>query len=180
MNSLNVDDNFCVYASMSGDWTLLQKLSHTSNNFNLRPCYKSPPFSSIHLSFSFCVQNILSVCCIIQQLFNNLITASFVPYSSNLVGKYKPRPWHPRAGGPQGKRSSILYSSRTYTVFQNIYSTSSKNSPMSNTQSSFIGKNKRKPYNCIYSHSFYLPHTVYQHTSRKCIQVLVWLSVLFS
>lgn len=71
--------------------------------------------------------------CISQQLFNNLITASFVPYSPNLVGKHKPRLWHPRAGGPQGKCSSIFQSSRTYTVFQNIYSTFSKNSPISNT-----------------------------------------------
>jgi len=63
MNSLNVDDNFYVYASMSGDGTLLQKLSHISNNCNLRLCRK-PHFFQFTFFFSSCVQNI-------AVLFNN-------------------------------------------------------------------------------------------------------------
>lgn len=101
--------------------------------------YVALPRLQFTFSFSFCVQNTAVI-------FNNysIITASFVPYSPNLVGKHKPGFWQPRPGGPQGKYSSIFYKSRTSSVFQNIYSSFSKNSPMSNTQSSFFGKNKGK------------------------------------
>lgn len=54
MNSLNAADNFYVYASMSGDWTWLHKLSHKNKNFNLKLCYTphiffNSPFPSLSL-----------------------------------------------------------------------------------------------------------------------------------
>lgn len=57
MNSLNAADNFYVYASMSGNWTWLHKLSQISyinNNFNLKLCYTphiffNSPFPSLSL-----------------------------------------------------------------------------------------------------------------------------------
>lgn len=134
-----------------------------------------PPVSLVHL---FCVFLCAKYCYNPQQIFSNLITASFVPRSPNLTWKQKPRLWHPRAGGLHNKWSSVFYSSRTYTTFQNIYSTFCRNLPMSNIHR-VLSLARTKEY-CIYTDSFYLPHTIDQHTSRKWIQVVVWLWILFS
>lgn len=156
MNSLNVDDHFWIYASMSSDWTPLQKLSHISNHFNLRLCYTPHPlFSSIYLFL--CANH----CCIIQQLFSNSIAASFVPYSSNLLRMHKPRFRHPKAGGPQGKCSSIFYTSITYRVFQNTYATFNKNSPMSNTRRVISLARTRENHMSVF---FFIFHTQYVST----------------